>query len=170
MRKSLMFMMLGLVLFGTASKVKKLTDVEKDHYQALRVWMSEDQNKAFLKFKTEEERNQYLKDQNLWERFYKYDQYEREKILHGELEVGWTQDMVWMALGQPFKKKRLTGRNAARSELFIYRMEVSVDGAHMPWVPGSKATYKAVDKYQIEIYVDDEIVTSIEQRDEWTRE
>ena len=97
MRKPALFALIGLLFFGTAVKYKKLEDVEKDHYQALKVWMSEDQNKAFFKLKTEEERNQFLKDEGLWERFYKYEDFVRDKILHGELEVGWTQDMVWMA-------------------------------------------------------------------------
>lgn len=170
MRAHIAIALSGLLLLGCGSKLKRLSDVEKDHYQALRVWMSDDQNKSFLKLKTEEERNQFLKDQGLWERFYQYPDFMREKILMGELEVGWSQDMVYMAYGQPFKKKRLTGRPAARSELLVYRMEVSEDGAHMPWVPGSKATYKAVDKYQIEVYVDDEKVTEIDQKKEWTRE
>lgn len=170
MRAQIPLFLVGLLVLGSASKVKRLSDVEQDHYQALRVWMNEDQNKAFLKLKLEEERNQYLKDQGLWERFYKYPDFVREKILLGELEVGWTEDMVYMAYGAPFKKKRLTGRPAARSELLVYRMEVSEDGAHMPWVPGSKTTYKAVDKYQIEVYVDDEKVTEIDQKDDWTRE
>ena len=170
MRKPALFALIGLLFFGTAVKYKKLEDVEKDHYQALKVWMSEDQNKAFFKLKTEEERNQWLKDKGLWERFYGLEDFMREKVLLGEVEVGWSQNMVYMAFGQPFKKKRLTGRKAARSELFIYRMEVSDDGAHMAWVPGSKATYKAVDKYQLEIYVDDEVVVEIQQKKKWTRE
>lgn len=170
MRAHILLVLAGTLLLGSAVKFKHLSDVEKDHYQALKVWMSDDQDKAFFKLKTEEERNQYLKDEGLWERFYQYEDFIRDKILLGEIEVGWTQDMVWMAYGQPFKKKRLTGRPAARSELFVYRMEVSKDGAVMPWVPGSKATYKAVDKYELQIYVDDEVVTEIQQLDEWTRE
>ena len=162
--------LVGLLVLGSASKIKRLSEVEYDHYQALKVWMDKDQTKAFFKLKEEEERNQVLKDEGLWERFYKFEDFQREQILAGELQTGWHQDMVFMAYGQPFKKKRLTGRPAARSELFVYRMEVSDDGAHMPWVPGSKATYKAVSKYELQIYVDDEYVTEIDQKDKWTRE
>lgn len=170
MRAHVLLVLAGALLLGSASKLKKLSDVERDHFQALQVWMSEDQTKAFFKLKTEEERNQYLKDQGLWARFYDYPEDLREKILLGEVSVGWTQDMVFMAFGKPFKRKRLTGRPAARSELFIYRMEVAEDGAVMPWIEGSKTTYKAVDTYEIHIYVDDERVTEIKQLDEWTRE
>ncbi len=170
MRAHIAVVLAGALLLGTGSKLKKLSDVEQDHFQALKVWMDEDQQKAFFKLKTEEERNQFLKDQGLWERFYQYDEATREQILLGDVQVGWTQDMVWMALGRPFKKKRLTGRPAARSELFVYRIEVAPDGSVMPWVPGSKTTYKAIDKYELQIYVDDEVVTEIVHKDEWTRE
>ena len=78
--------------------------------------MDKDMKKDFFKQKTEEERNQWLKDEKLWDRFYQYDEGTREKILYGEVETGWVSSQVYMAWGQPYAKKRLTGRHAARSE------------------------------------------------------
>ena len=87
--------------------------------------------------------------------------------MFGDVDLGWGQNMVFMAWGKPYRKKRLTGRPAARSELFVYRFEVAADGAIMPWIEGSKATYKAVDMYQLEVYVDDDVVTEMVKKDKW---
>jgi hypothetical protein len=158
---------LGALVFSTGSKLKKLSETEQDHYAALRVWMDKDDQKAYFKLKTEEERNQWLKDNALWDRFYDHPDYIREQIMFGDVDLGWGQNMVFMAWGKPYRKKRLTGRPAARSELFVYRFEVAADGAIMPWIEGSKATYKAVDMYQLEVYVDDEVVTEMVKKDKW---
>ena len=167
MRRSIFVVLLGVLLLGSGSKTKKLTDTEKDHYQALRVWMDKADKKSYFKLKTEEERNQWLQDKGLWDRFYQYPDYQREKILYGDVELGWGRDMVYMSWGQPYQKHRLTGRPAQRSELLVYRFEVAADGSVMPWIPDSKATYKAVDKYQLEVYIDDEMVTEMVQKDDW---
>ncbi len=167
MRRAPVVLLIAALFFSTGVSLKKMEPYEQDHYAALRVWMSKDQSKAFFKLKTREERDAFLKEQNLWDRFYKYPEEIRERILLGDVVEGWTQDMVYMAWGQPFKKKRLTGRPSARSELFVYRFEVSSDGSVMPWVPGSNATYKAVSKFQLELYVDDQSVTEIKRKDDW---
>ena len=167
MRSTVLTVLLGVLLLGTGSKLKKLEESEIDHYQALKVWMSDDQKKAYFKLKTEDERNQYLKDAGLWERFYVYEDFVREKILLGDVELGWTRDMVFLSWGKPYAKKRLTGRHASRSELLVYRFEVAADGSVMPWIPGSKASYKAVDKYQLEVYIDDDEVVQMDRKDNW---
>lgn len=166
MRARLAFL-LGLLLLGAGSKYDRLSAVEKDHFDMLRVWMNEDQQKAFLKLKTEEERNTYLQDKGFWDRWYKYDEAKRDKMLHGEVVVGWSYDMLLMAFGNPHERKRLAGRMATRSELYVYRFEVGKDGAVFVWEPKSKESYKAVAKYQLSITVDDEVVTQIARLDDW---
>ncbi len=167
MRRTTIALLIATLFFSVGVSLKKLEQYEQDHYAALRVWMTPDQDKAFFKLKTREERDAYLKDQELWDKFYKYPEDIRAKILVGDVVTGWTQDMVYMSWGNPYKKKRLTGRPSARSELFIYRFEVTPDGSVMPWVPGSKATYKAVSKFQLDLYVDDMTVSEIKQKDKW---
>lgn len=160
--------LLALSLLGTVgSKLDRLDEAERDHYFALRVYMSDADQKAYLKLKTREDRDAWLKGKGLWERFYKYDDAKREAIATGDVKVGFTEDMVFMAWGNPFVKKRLTGRDAARSELLVYRFETTPDGATMVWQPKSKATYKAVAKFQLDVYVDDSRVTAIERKDGW---
>ena len=95
-----------------------------------------------------------LKQLGLWEKFYGEPQDMRDRIVAGDVELGWTRDEVYMAWGGPFQKQRLTGRQATRSELLIYRFEVDKDGYATPFV-GKKEDYKAVRHYQAELILDD---------------
>ena len=148
---------------GWQNKVKKLSDVEFDHYYALRAYMNEDQKKAYLKLKTEEERNQLLVDLGLWDRFYKYDEGTRALIIAGKVEVGWTKDMLEMAWGTPFDKRRLAGRAASRSELWVYRFEQTKDGGILVWEPGSKTQYTATRLFERELTLDDDRIVLMEE-------
>ena len=150
---------------GWENKVKNLSEVEFDHYYALRAYMNEDQKKAYLKLKTEEERNQFLVDLGLWDRFYKYDEATRALIIAGKVEVGWTKDMLEMAWGTPFDKRRLAGRQATRSELWVYRFEQQKDGGLLVWEPGSKTQYSAVRLFERELTLDDDKIVSMEEHD-----
>lgn len=148
-------------------KVKNLSDAEFDHYYALRSFMDEDQKKVFLKLKTEEERNAYLKELGLWEMFYRYTAEEREAIVAGDVEVGWTKDKVLMAWGAPFDRKKLVGREAQRSEMLIYRFEEHEGGLVRVWEPGSKTEYKAIGTFQKNVILDDDKVAEIQVKEDW---
>lgn len=164
-----------MMLFALSSvaeaKKEALTDAEQDHMAALRVWMTEKEIKSWGKLKSTAERDAWLQANGepikYWERFYQYAEDVREAILAGEVRTGWTQDKVFMAWGQPYMKKRLTGRNAGRSELLTYRFEVNGDGEVLLWERGSKETYDAVEKYTMEIFVDDAVVTELVKRSGW---
>lgn len=92
----------AMLQVGGWKSAKRLTDAEFDHYYALRVFMDEAQTKKYLKLKTEEERDAYLKELGLWDKFYRYDDHIRQRIIDGEVQVGWTIDMVYMAWGAPY--------------------------------------------------------------------
>lgn len=166
MRSIALILALAMVA-GCGSKLDKLAASEKDHYYALKVYMDEKQDKAYFKLKTEEERNAYLKELGLWDNFYQYNQYERDDILAGEVTTGWTEDKVFMAWGAPIERRRLTGRPAERSELFVYRFEVDDEGYIRVYVPESKTAYKAAKRFQRELYIDDRVVTEILDKDGW---
>lgn len=148
---------------GWENKVKNLSEVEFDHYYALRAYMTEGQKKAYLKLKTEEERNQFLQAIGLWDRFYKYDEGTRALIIAGKVEVGWTKDMLEMAWGIPYDKRRLAGRAASRSELWVYRFEQTKDGGVLVWEPGSKTQYTATRLFERELTVDDDRIVLMEE-------
>ena len=160
---------LGLItlLSGCGSVLKKLTPGELDHYMALRVWMSDPDMKAYSKLKTADERNTFLQEKGYWDRFYQYDKKRREQIINGEVAKGWTQDQVYMSWGAPHVRKRLAGRRAVRSEMFVYRFEVDPEGRVYVWEPNSKQTHYAIDKYQIDLTVDDGLIVEMIRKDGW---
>ncbi len=166
-------LLLSALFFNVAAgcawekRVKHLDDVEFNHYYALRPFMSDPVRKAYLKLKTEEERNQFLKDRNLWDMFYKYSEPERQAIIDGDVQVGWSRDKVLMAWGAPYDKRKLVGRPATRSELLVYRFEVQEDGSILVYEPGSKTEYKAVRHFERRVIVDDDVVAEIEEVDGW---
>lgn len=160
--------LLGLLLLGSANaKLKRLSPAEAEHYRALKVWMDDDDRKAFLKLKTEEERNAWLRDARLWDRFYQFSELERQQILAGDLRLGWPLDKVLMAFGPPHVRKRITGRDAARSEQYIYKFEVTPDEQVLVWQPKSKATHTAIRFFRLELMIDDGMLTVIDKRDGW---
>lgn len=161
-----------LVLSSACSwerKVKKLGPDEFDTYYALRPFMSEEVRKTYLKTKTPEARAQYLKDEKLWDVFYKYTEAERDAIIAGDVAVGWAKDMVIMAWGKPYDIRKLVGRKAMRSELMVYRFEVADDGRILVWEPGSKTAYRSVRRFERLVTVDDDRVTTIEEREDWSQ-
>ena len=91
----------GLFLSTGCNPIKRLSDTEWDHYRALRVYMTDVEKKTFLKNKTEDERNAYLQELGLWDRFYQYPEDVRELILEGDVARGWTKDKLMMAWGRP---------------------------------------------------------------------
>lgn len=150
---------------GYKGKVKNLSDNEFDHYYALRVYMDEAQTKTYLKKKTEDERNAYLRELGLWDRFYQNNEKMRALIVQGDVAVGWTKDQVLMSWGHPFEFRKLPGRNAERSELWVFRFEVGEDGAIRVWTPESKTYYKATRLFAREVTLDDDKVTAIEEKE-----
>ena len=175
MRIILAFLTISLTMgCSLSSKLKKLEDDEYAHYMALRVYMDQPdgagkraktERKAFFKLKTRAERDQWLKDKGLWDRFYQYEPHIRQKIVDGQVQAGWDKHMVYMAWGRPYLRRKLPGRKAQRSEMFIYRFEELQDGSHQVWIKGSKDTYEAARLYTKELIVDDDTVAEIREKD-----
>ena len=167
-----MFTILSLMMLGgtaEAGKLKKLQQYERDHYQALRVFFRDEkkESKMFLKLKTPAERDAWLKTAGYWDKFYKYDEHDRNEILGREPKLGWTQDMLYMAWGPPFQKLKSTKRTASDTRILVYRMEITKDGDHMVWAPKSKETYKATGRYTAHITLDEYVISEIKEEDGW---
>jgi hypothetical protein len=173
MRRVLLLLALALVMGGCWKKrVKHLSATEFDHYYALRPFMDEDLQKGFLKGKTEAERNEFLETHSfqgkvLWEIFYQYDQAKRDAIVAGDVTNGFSADMVLMAWGKPYDKKKLVGRPASRSEMYIYRFEVQEDGTIMIYDPEDGSSYHAIRRFTREVVLDDNSVTEINEHNGW---
>ncbi len=157
------------LLIGCGGKIKRLTPTELDHYYALRIWWYGDKavDKAYLKNKTREERDAWLKENGYWDRFYQYDEQRRAEIVAGLVGKGWTYDQVYMAWGQPHERQMAAGRHAERSELYTYRFEVDYEGVPHVWVPNSKLTREAIELFRLDLFIDDGIVTEMIRRDDW---
>ena len=164
---------MNLVFFGLFSIIgcgyerlqKRLDSQEFSHYYALRVYMPEESRKTYLKMKTREERDAYLKEIGLWDRFYKYEQEERDEIIAGDVKVGWSRDKLEMAWGAPYDRQKAVGRKATRSEKFIYRFEQQPEGQVLLWESNSKTQYKAVRLFVREVIIDDNVVAKITEKD-----
>lgn len=165
MRRLLPLLLCVALVAGCAAKrLKRLEADEHKHYMALKAYMEDDQREDFLKLKTRAERDEFLKKAGLWDRFYSLPPEVREQIYGGEVQVGWTKDMVLMAWGKPVDSKKLAGRQAQRSFLYIYRFEQTQEGALLVWEPGSKTQYKAAELWERHVFIDDDKVTKIDQK------
>jgi len=153
-------------LDAVAGKLDRLSDTERVHWRALRVFVDKDEQKTWLKLKTEEERNAWLKERGYWEKFYQYPENVRKQIVAGDVKKGWNREKLYMAWGQPSERRRLTGRAASRSERLIYRFEVDKKG-FVTVVVDRRPDYKAVDRYQVDVVVDDDVITELHRRDDW---
>jgi hypothetical protein len=149
-----------------AGKFEKLSPDQQVEYRVFSAFMTDEQRKAWLKMKTDEERTAWLKEHDLYQKFYDAPPERRDEIVAGKVAVGWTRDQTYLAWGQPFQKQRLTGREAARSELLVYRFEVDKDGFATPAV-GDKEDYQAVRRYQMELVVDDDVVAESVRKETW---
>jgi uncharacterized protein YceK len=180
MTRALTLLIVAGLLSGCGAKMKRLSDTEFMSYNALKVWWDKDDEKAYLKGKTQEERDAWLKahpeafvnDGNpqtlsYYDRYFALSDNRREEIAAGLVAPGWSFEEVAMAWGLPHKKSKLAGRPATRSELFVYRFEVDWEGNTHVWIPGSKLTSKAIELFQLDVYIDDGQVTEIIRKDAW---
>lgn len=162
--------LLALVLAlatAQAVPVRKLEPVERDHLAALEVWMTEADRKAYLKLKSRDQRDAWLRSKGLWDRFYRYDAETRAQILAGRVRPGWTSDQVYMAWGKPHARIRGTNPKVTRSERLTYLFEVTESGEVLVWEPGSKQTHGAVDRFRYEVDVHDDVVVELKKKAGW---
>lgn len=150
-----------------AGKIDRLEPEEQAHFRALKVWMDDKEEKQFLKLKTREERDAWLKDKGYWERFYQYDKTERQHILDGDLKIGWTEDMVLMAWGPAYTRRREILADAARAETLVFRFEVSPEGKVLVFVPGSTTYHEAKKLFRMHVLLADGKVRSMTKEDGW---
>ena len=156
-------LLLGFVLMsgcGYKHLIKRLEPQEAGHYEALRVFMEEDQRKEYLRLKTQDERDGYLKSKGLWDKFYNVDEDRRKQILSREVKVGWNKEELLMAWGLPIKKQIEPQSRRARSERWIYKFELHTnkkDGSKyvLLWEENSKTEYKSDRVFIREVVIED---------------
>lgn len=164
-RLALAMVVASLLSVAGCDKTKRLSYVERDHYQALKVFMNDDQRKEFLKRKTEDERNAYLRKVGLWDAYYKFDERKRKDILAGDVKIGWEESALNMAWGRPHGKNLVAGRKAEQSYELKYRFEMDPYGDIVVWTPKSKTEHKAVLLYQVQVILDDGVISKMVRTD-----
>jgi hypothetical protein len=155
----------GLLLGSGCDKTRRLSAVERDHFQAVKIFMEPDTQKKWLKLKTEEDRNAALKKLGLWDAFYQFDERKRADILAGDVKVGWEEVAVNMAWGKPHGRFSVAGRKAEQSYELQYRFEVDPYGAVTVWTPKSKTEHKAALLYRVQLTMDDGRVAKMVRTD-----
>lgn len=161
--------LLSLVLASSAvaGKLDRLEAAERDHYRALKVWMDTKERKQFLKLKTREERDAWLKAQGYWDRFYQYDGPQRRLILDGDVKIGWSEDMVLMAWGPAYTRRREILQDAARAETLVFRFEINEDNEVLIFTPGSTTYHTAKKLFRMNVLIADGKVRSLTKQDGW---
>lgn len=152
-----------------AGKLDRLEPEERSHYRALKVWMDKAETRQYLKLKTREARDAWLKDNGYWDRFYQYDAATRKQILEADVRVGWTEDMVVMAWGPAHNRRKEILRDAARAETLFYRFEVTPEGRVLVWTPKSTTYHNAAKLFRYEVLMADGKVRKMERKEGWGR-
>lgn len=68
--------------------------------------------------------------------FYSLDANTRAKIAHGDVELGYTPDMVYIALGEPDLKRAQVSTTGGNTEQWIYQTYVDNFDSFGPYGPG----------------------------------
>lgn len=166
MQRLALSLLVGALMLGAGcDKTRRLSAAERDHFQALKVFMDEDTQKSWLKIKNEEDRNARLRKLGLWDQYYQFDERKRNDILSGDVKVGWEESAVYMAWGAPHKKFTVAGRPAELAVELQYRFEVDPFGNVTVWTPKSKTEHKAALLYRIQAIVDDGRVAKLVRTD-----
>ena len=152
----------GMLIGGCSYKrhIKRLESAEKDHYAALRVFMKEEQKKEFLIRKTKEERDEFLKQMGIWDKFYSLSEKRREDILNYDVKVGWNQEELLMSWGTPYRTRLEPTSKAVQSQRWTYKFEEHYDKKKdqsyiLIWEPNSKTEYKAKRVFARDVIIDD---------------
>ena len=158
---------MGLIVVLMGGKLDRLSPDERAHWRALRIFVEKRDQKRWLKLKTEEERNAWLQEQGLWDRFYQHNASVRDQIVAGDVRLGWSRQMLYMAWGIPTEKLRLAGRNASRSEMLVYQFEVDPDNFITVRKASDPPNHRSVDRYQVNVAVDDDVVAKLIELNDW---
>jgi len=73
-----------------------------------------------------------------------------------------------MAWGPPHERQRnLKHTGPGRSELFVFRFEVTDDGRVLVWEPKSRETHTARELYRVEAVITEGVVTELTRKAGW---
>ncbi len=162
-------LLLGWFLANTAlaAPIDRLADDERAAFEALSVYLDAKQEKSYLKLKTREARDAWLKGQGVYDQYWALPADRREAIASGAVRTGFLLDEVLMAWGTPFERRRVVVPNVHRAEVLLYRLEVTSGGRVLVWEEGSKSTHNAIDRYRWSLDVHNGMVVKMTKMPGW---
>jgi hypothetical protein len=133
----------SLAFAGTfkLKKIKRWPAEDKSWALALDAWMTTEELDIFIKLKTTEERQSFLKEAGYWRLWEEVRDDYREAVLSQTVIKGMNKDEVFMAWDKP-KKIRKDFRRDAYVDVLNYEFERDRKGKEFVLRPDSQTAYK----------------------------
>jgi hypothetical protein len=133
----------SLALAGTfkLKKIKRWPAEDKTWALALDAWMTTEELDIFIKLKTTEERQSFLKEAGYWRLWEEVRDDYREAVIAQNVIKGMNKDEVFMAWDKP-KKIRKDFRRDAYVDVLNYEFERDRKGQEFVLRPDSQTAYK----------------------------
>lgn len=122
-------------------KIKKWPELDRAWARSFDAWMSDEELSVFIKIKTTEERQDFLKKAGYWKKWDKIDDEMLPNVLKGEVVRGMTKDEVFMCWDKP-EKIRKDFRRDAYVDVMNYKFEIDRKGREFLSPKDSKTAYK----------------------------
>ena len=122
-------------------KIKKWPELDRAWARSFDAWMSDEELDVFIKIKTTEERQDFLKKAGYWKKWDKIDDEMLPNVLKGEVVRGMTKDEVFMCWDKP-EKIRKDFRRDAYVDVMNYKFEIDRKGREFLSPKDSKTAYK----------------------------
>ncbi len=122
-------------------KIKKWPELDRAWARSFDAWMSDEELDVFIKIKTTEERQDFLKKAGYWKKWDKIDDEMLPNVLKGEVIRGMTKDEVFMCWDKP-EKIRKDFRRDAYVDVMNYKFEIDRKGREFLSPKDSKTAYK----------------------------
>ncbi len=122
-------------------KIKKWPELDRAWARSFDAWMSDEELSVFIKIKTTEERQDFLKKAGYWKKWDKIEDEMLPNVLKGEVVRGMNKDEVFMCWDKP-EKIRKDFRRDAYVDVMNYRFEIDRKGREFLSPKDSKTAYK----------------------------
>ena len=133
----------SLAFAGTFNlkKIKRWPDADKSWAIAMDAWMTAEELDIFVKLKTTEERQSFLKDAGYWRIWKEVRDDYRDAVIAQNVVKGMNKNEVFMAWDKP-KKIRKDFRRDAYVDVLNYEFERDRKGREFVLRPDSQTAYK----------------------------
>jgi hypothetical protein len=173
-RSGLAFLILAIFLItsslafaGTLNlkKIKRWPDQDKVWAIAMDAWMTSEEIDIFIKIKTTEERQSFLKKVGYWRLWEEVRDEYRESVTEQQVIKGMNKNEVFMAWDKP-KKIRKDFRRDAYVDVLNYTFERDKKGREFVMRPDSQTAYKNENFIRFVYMFNGEVFAIVDEGDE----